>query len=525
MHGRRRELVFHDEISLRESLVDITALQCHPHRDVRRGAVGEVEIRLRALEGGDRLVGVGGGGGSIVSEIGRSLEKASFIVVDTDIRAMRKKSGIKYFYFGQAVTHGLGTGMNPELAREAAEKEKEKISKLLEGQDIIILVASLGGGLGSGAAPVFAEISRNLNNVTLGIFTLPFRFEGKKKAKISHKALQNLKEHLNALITIPNERIFKVIDEKTSITKAFSLVNKNLIESLESLIDLIYNPGLINIDFADVRAILKGQGMMAFLNTAEASGKARAEEIVDKILNNPLFDSNIKAEKILFNIAGGNNLSMIEVEKISRGIAELNPKAKIIFGISKNQKGTSSSQARAKNKIKTTLLITGPSYFDRSEKQGSTEPKARHGSYSPIALKLKEKPQKTLPVGRKEEKKKFTKKEQKPKSIKIPAKAGSRKMRKKNKKPSFVSISAKSSADKKATEDKEKKSGFITPFVKNSIPIAIGMSPGKSVDENKKIRRTALEIKKAQEIEEEKKLNQESEWEIPAFLRRMKFKA
>lgn len=437
-----------------------------------------------------RVIGIGGGGGSIVSEIGRSLEKASFVVVDTDIRAMKKKSGIKYFYFGQAVTHGLGTGMDPELAREAVEKEKEKISKLLEGQDIIILVASLGGGLGSGAAPVFAEISRNFKNVTLGIFTLPFRFEGKKKTKIGHKALQDLKKHLNALITIPNERIFKVINEKTSITEAFSLVNKNLIESLESLIDLIYNPGLINIDFADVRTILKGQGMTAFLNTAEASGKARAEEIVGKIFNNPLLNSNIKAEKILFNIAGGSNLSMVEVEKISRSIAELNPKAKIIFGISKNQK--------SKNKIKTTLLITGP-------------------SYSPIAPKLKERPKKSLggsralaslpplPVGKK-----------KPPLIKLSK-------GKEKKKPSFAKNStsaSRSSADK--PEGKGKKTTFTQPLVKTSIPIAVGASLN---DKKEIIRKSALEIKKAQEIEENKKLNQESEWEIPAFLRRMRFKA
>lgn len=422
-----------------------------------------------------RVIGIGGGGSSIVSEIGRSLEKASFVVVDTDIRAMKKKPGLKYFYFGESVTHGLGTGMNPELAKKAAEQERERITKLLEGQDIIILIASLGGGLGSGATPVFAEISRNLNNLTLGIFTLPFRFEGKKKAKISHKAVQNLKEHLNAVITIPNEKIFKIIDEKTSITEAFSLVNKNLIESLESLIDLIYNPGLINIDFADLRTILKGRGMMAFLNTAEASGKVRAEGIVDKILNNPLFNSNIKAEKILFNIAGGNNLSMVEVEKISRSIAELNPKAKIIFGISKNQK--------SKNKIKTTLLITGPSCVLET-------PKSKEKPLKKPVHVVSATTSKTL-------------------------RGVDRKKKKSRKKPSVS----------KTTKNKEKKSGLIIPFVKNSIPITIGASSEKAVNKKEMIRRTALEVKRVQEIEESKKLNQEAEWEIPAFLRRMKFKA
>jgi len=398
-----------------------------------------------------RVIGIGGGGSSIVSEIGRSLEKASFVVVDTDVRAMKRKTGLKYFYFGESVTHGLGTGMNPDLAKQAAEQERERIAKLLEGQDIIILIASLGGGLGSGAAPVFAEISRNLNNVTLGIFTLPFRFEGKKKAKISHKAVQDLKEHLNAVITIPNEKIFKIIDEKTSITEAFSLVNKNLIESLESLIDLIYNPGLINIDFADLRTILKGRGMMAFLNTAEASGKSRAEQIVEKVLNNPLFNNNIKAEKILFNISGGNNLSMVEVEKISRSIAELNPKAKIIFGISKNQK--------AKNRIKTTLLITGPSYVLET----------------PVA--------------------------------------------------SAVPIKISKKIVTKHKKNKKKKPSFKIPFVKKPISITINSSPEKTVDKKEMIRRTALEVKKAEEIEEKRRLNQEAEWEIPAFLRRMRFKA
>lgn len=403
-----------------------------------------------------KVIGIGGGGGSIVSEIGKTLEKTSFVIVDTDIRAIKKKPGIKYFYFGESVTHGLGTGMNPDLAKEAAEKEKERITKLLEGQDIIILVASLGGGLGSGAAPVFAEISRGLDNVTLGIFTLPFRFEGKKKAKISHKALQDLKKHVNALVTIPNERIFKVIDEKTSITEAFSLVNKNLIASLESLIDLIYNPGLINIDFADLRTILRGRGMMAFLNSIEASGKARADEIVEKILKNPLFNNNIKAEKILFNIAGGNNLSMIEVEKISRKIAELNPQAKIIFGISKNQK--------AKNRIKTTLLITGPS--------------------TPIIIKPEVK----------KEKKEVVKPKEKKKELKV-------------------------------VKVKKKKKTVKKPVIKNSIPINVGTMASQPVAKKEMIRRTALEAKKAQEIEESKRMKQEAEWEIPAFLRRMRFKA
>lgn len=410
-----------------------------------------------------RVIGVGGGGGSIVSEIGRSLEKASFVIADTDVRAIKKKSGIKYFYFGEEVTHGLGTGMNPDLARRAAENEKERITKLLEDQDIIILVASLGGGLGSGAAPIFAEISKNLGNVTLGIFTLPFKFEGSKKSSISHRAINNLRNQLNALITISNEKIFKVVNEKTSITEAFSLVNKNLIESLESLIDLIYNPGVINIDFADVRTTLKGRGMMAFLNTVESSGKNRAEDIASRIFSNPLFNLNIKAEKMLFNISGGNNLSMVEVDKISRAIAELNPKAKIIFGISKNLK--------AKGKIKTTLLVTGPSY---------------------ISVREPEPAKKIIPITKK-------------------AKVSERKKK--------IKIS------KKKNIKSNKKQSLSSSVIRTSIPIMVGTSSESMVLKKEMIRRNALEVKKAQEMEENKRLKQEAEWEIPAFLRKMRFKA
>ncbi len=312
-----------------------------------------------------KVIGIGGGGSSIVSEIAKSLNKASFVIADTDIRALKKNSGIRHFYFGQSLTHGLGTGMNSELARASAEQEKEKIASLFKDQDISILVASLGGGVGSGATPVFADVARNSGGIILGIFTLPFKFEGGKKSKIAHSSLQRLKDSLNASITIPNERIFKIIDANTPITKAFSVINKSLIESLESLIEMIYNTGLINIDFADIRTTLKGTGKLAFLNTYQAGGKNGADEIIKNIFNNPLYNYSLIAEKILFNISGGSNLSMVDVEKISRSIANVNPKAKIIFGISKNPK--------SKNKIKATLLVTGYSRFVKPTQAGKKE--------------------------------------------------------------------------------------------------------------------------------------------------------
>lgn len=404
-----------------------------------------------------KVVGIGGGGGSIVSEIGKSLEKATFVVADTDIRAMKKKAGIKYFLFGQEVTRGLGTGANPDLARESALKEQEKIKSLFKDQDIVILIASLGGGLGSGATEIFAKMASSFGAITLGIFTLPFKFEGKNKARIATKALKELRENLNVSITIPNERIFKIIDQNTPITQAFSIVNKNLIDSLESLIDLIYNPGLINIDFADLRTILRGKGSLAFLNTVEESGKNRAEQIAKKILINPLYQSSLfEAEKILFNISGPANMSMFEVEKISNGISLVNPKAKIIFGISKNSK--------SKNKIKTTLLMTG-SGLEKEILPVKVNPPEKVVSKIENSVKLPVKP--SVPVARK--------------------------------------------------VDKVESSGVID---KKLNIVQVLDKPAK-----KTIRRSALDVKKAEEAEESKRLAQEEEWEIPAFLRRVKFKS
>ncbi len=429
-----------------------------------------------------KVIGVGGGGGSIVSEIGRSLKKATFVVADTDFRALKKKPGIKYFWFGQNFTHGLGTGLNPELAKEAAENEKEKIFKLFKDQDIVILIASLGGGLGSGAAQVFAEAASSFGAITLGIFTLPFKFEGKKKISVALGALKNLRRSLNVSLTIPNEKIFKVVDKNTAITEAFSIVNKNLIESLESLIDLIYNPGLINIDFADLRTILNGKGNLAFLNTIEESGKDRADKICQKVFYNPLYqNSGFTADKILFNVSGGSNLSMFEVEKISRTITDINPEAKVIFGISKNP--------GSKNKIKAILLMTGPGIKAKKEIAKTEEKK-------PLLVKVEAVQQKS---DTSKPKKKFSEK----KPVKRQKKA----------------------------RKKQPASSLIPIPVFNRSPVVgepvnkLNVVDASDVPVKKAIRRNALEIKKAEAMEENKKLLQEKQWEIPAFLRRVKFKS
>ena len=302
-----------------------------------------------------RIVGIGGGAGNIVSEIAAKIKGSSFVAANTDKQALKtadKKSII--FQFGESFTHGLGAGMNPEIGQVAAEAEKERIKKILQGQDLVILVATLGGGTGSGATPVFAKISRGLGNLTFGIFTLPFNFEGEKKLEIANSALEKLKSKVNAFAVVPNERVFQVVDKNTPLVKAFSSVNKILAKSLEGLVETVFEPGLINIDFADLRTILSGQGRLAYLNTVEiAKSASSAKETLDRVLNSPLYPYNVKGAKaVLLNIAGEKELGLAEVNQISETISRLvNKEAKIIFGISQGKK--------YQGLIKTTLLAVG----------------------------------------------------------------------------------------------------------------------------------------------------------------------
>lgn len=289
-----------------------------------------------------RVIGIGGGGGNIVSEIASKIKAVSFFAANTDSQALKslhRKVGI--FQFGEGFTHGLGTGMDPEKAALAAQASKEKIKKLLDGQDLVILVATLGGGTGSGAAPVFAKISQDLGNLTLGIFTLPFKFEGEKKLEIANQALEKVKSKVNAFSVVPNERIFQIVEKTTALVKAFSAINKIISQSLQGLIETVFEPGLINIDFADLRAIFSTTGKLAYLNCVQVQkSEGSAKETAEKALGSLLYPYGIRgARGVLFNISGGQDLTLAEVSQISQTISDLvNKEAKIIFGISQGKK-------------------------------------------------------------------------------------------------------------------------------------------------------------------------------------------
>ena len=232
-----------------------------------------------------KVVGIGGGGNSIVSAIAPKLKRIKFVAANTDLQNLRKlRKPVERFQFGEKLTRGLGTGMDVNLGERAALEESEKIKNIFRGQDLSILISALGGGTGSGASPLFAKIAKDLKNYTIGIFTLPFSFEGEKRQDIALFALESIKPYLNTIVIFPNEKIFQIISPQTPLKEAFADVNKILAENLEGLIEMLYLPGLINIDFADVKTILAGRGKLSFLNTVQVQGERRAEEGAKKIL-------------------------------------------------------------------------------------------------------------------------------------------------------------------------------------------------------------------------------------------------
>jgi cell division protein FtsZ len=447
------------------------AEKIHPVKSSSGGISSKTKLFNGVKKTKIRVIGIGGGAGNIVSEIASKIKKASFVVANTDIKALKTTSrkAIR-FQFGQNLTQGLGTGMNPELGEMAAQDEKERIKKILENQDLLILLACLGGGTASGATPIFAKISRNLGNLTLGIFTLPFKFEGEKKLGIALSALEKLRPRVNAFLVIPNERIFQMIDKKTPLKVALSAINKMLSESLEGLIEMIYEPGLINIDFADLRTILDGQGKLSYLNTVKVQKKeGAAQEAVEKVLNNPLYPYSIRGSKgILLNIAGERDLELSQVSQISKTISELaNKEAKIIFGISQTPKYS--------DIIQTTLLATGCQIKILPKK-----PKKR--------LRPTRRPLTHPPAIEKEEKKIIEKTpavKKKPKKVKI-------------------------EVPKEAKEIEVKPVAAETDY----NPPATRTPP--------QIRKNALQIKKEVEEAEQELLEKEKIWETPAFLRRQK---
>src|SRR6478609_8354422 len=271
-----------------------------------------------------KVIGVGGGGGNAVKHmIASKVEGVEFICANTDAQALKDIDARTVLQLGNSVTKGLGAGANPDVGRQAAMEDRERIAEVLRGADMVFITAGMGGGTGTGAAPVVAQVAREMGILTVAVVTKPFPFEGKKRMAVAMQGLAELAEHVDSLITIPNEKLLTTMDKSTSLLTAFKAANDVLLGAVQGIAELIINDGMINVDFADVRTVMSEMGV-AMMGTGKASGENRAREAAEAAIRCPLLD-NVDlqgARGILVNITAGFDLTMGEFEEVGNAIHE-----------------------------------------------------------------------------------------------------------------------------------------------------------------------------------------------------------
>jgi len=282
-----------------------------------------------------KVVGVGGAGCNAVNTmIAAKLDSVDFIVANTDRQALENNQSSQKIQIGDAITRGLGAGANPEIGRDSAMEDIEKIQQTMQNADMVFVAAGMGGGTGTGAAPVIAKAAKEMGALTVGVVTKPFKFEGSRRARIAEEGLRELRDHVDSLIVIPNEKLFEIAEKKTTLQEGFKMADDVLLHAIKSISDLINMPGLINLDFADVKTIMSDMGM-AFMGMGLHSGSDRAAEAARKAISNPLLDDiSIKgAQGMLINVTGSSSLSFEDLEKATEFIREeAHEDANIIFG-------------------------------------------------------------------------------------------------------------------------------------------------------------------------------------------------
>ena len=281
-----------------------------------------------------KVVGVGGGGNNVVNRMVRSgAQGVDFIAVNTDKQALNASSANYKLQIGEKLTGGKGAGSNPEIGRKAAEESRNQISKALEETDMVFVTAGMGGGTGTGAAPVVAEIARELGVLTVGVVTKPFGFEGRRRAQQAEAGIEELKDKVDSLVIIPNERLKFATDQKITFANAFEIADDVLRQAVQSISDLIRDTGFINLDFADVTAIMKDAGM-AHMGVGRAAGKGKAEEAARMAISSPLLETSIEgARGVLINITGSTDIGLEEVEQAATLVQQaVHPDALTIFG-------------------------------------------------------------------------------------------------------------------------------------------------------------------------------------------------
>jgi cell division protein FtsZ len=323
----------------------------HIDRDLRRYAAIKV-------------IGVGGGGSNAVNRmINAGLRGVEFIAINTDAQALAMSNADKKIHVGSKITKGLGAGGDPEVGRQASEESKEDLFEAIEGADMVFVTAGMGGGTGTGGAPVVAEVAREVGALTIGVVTKPFTFEGKRRGVAAEDGVRTLKQKVNTLITIPNDRLLQIIDRTATVIEAFRVADDVLRQGVQGIADLITVPGLINLDFADVRAVMHEAGS-ALIGIGVASGEDRALRAAQAAISSPLLETSMQgARGVLINVTGGLDLGLMEVSEAAQIVKEAaDPEANIIFGAVIDDK--------TDGEVRITVIATG---FDAAKKRGEPD--------------------------------------------------------------------------------------------------------------------------------------------------------
>ena len=321
-----------------------------------------------------KVIGVGGAGGNAVNRmLNEGLQGVDFIAINTDMQALNNSKAATRIQIGNKLTRGLGAGAKPDIGRQAIEEDKEKLFSALENTDLVFVTAGMGGGTGTGAAPVVAEIAKQQGALTIGIVTKPFAFEGRKRMMRAEEGIAELKEKVDTLIVIPNDKLLAIVDRNTRLTDAFKMADQILLDATRGISDLINIPGLVNVDFADVGTVMDSMGD-ALMGSAVGTGDQRAQDAAEAVVHSPLLDDvSIKgAMGVLVNITGGEDLALLEVnEAVSIIQDEVGDEANLIFGAVIDKS--------LKDEIRITMIATG---FNRREQRGIK----RMGAMDPLIL-------------------------------------------------------------------------------------------------------------------------------------------
>lgn len=300
-----------------------------------------------------KVVGCGGGGNNAVNRmIVEGLKNVEFIAINTDKQALMLSHATQKIQIGDKLTKGLGAGANPEVGQKAAEESKDEISETIKGADMVFITAGMGGGTGTGAAPVVAEIAKSLGILTVGVVTKPFPFEGRRRMKHAEMGIENLKQRVDTLVTIPNERLLSMVDKKTTLLDSFKLADDVLRQGVQGISDLITIPGLVNLDFADVKAVMLDKGL-AHMGVGYGKGDTRAQDAAREAISSPLLETSIVgATGVLLNVTGGSDLGLLEINEAAEIVQEAaDPDANIIFGAVIDE--------NLKDEIRITVIATG----------------------------------------------------------------------------------------------------------------------------------------------------------------------